>query len=213
KSGRKRKSKDYELILNVNISSFIEKDETLKDEDYITKLTTFVISVCKEKNLNCIESSVRKEVVNQLALLRSEHKKNCRKTKKRASDSWSSKIIHINLEIPLDLLFSAPVLFDDAYIFKLPDNDVPKLCMTTDDNDDNTNDSQNIHFMKNSSVEIISENIVQVIIEKDLIRRIIPNNQFSDEKMIINFIRAIKNQMMELNISEDRISSSSIRRA
>ncbi|CAF1128684.1 unnamed protein product [Didymodactylos carnosus] len=166
----------------------------------------------KQKNLNCIESSVRKEVVNQLALLRSEHKENCRKTKKRASDSWSSKIIHINLEIPLDL-FLAPILFDDAYIFKLPDNDVPKLCMIADDNDDNTNDSLNIHFMKNSSAEIISENIVQVIIGKDLIRRIIPNNQFSDEKMIINFIRAIKNQLIELNISEDRISSSSIRRA
>ncbi|CAF0856178.1 unnamed protein product [Didymodactylos carnosus] len=184
KVGRKKKLTDRQTVLRIDISSFVNKDKTLKNKQYITNLITFVTSIATKHNLIFTESDISNEVKIQLKMLRSNHYKKLKK-RKRDSELWSTQIIDIKIECSLDPQIITD-LSTDIHIFNVANIELYPISNT-----ENTN---------NNSI-LSSTQSYPSVIDRDL--------NTTDVKPIINISLSPNNETISNNNNDQSNTTNS----
>ncbi|CAF1261815.1 unnamed protein product [Didymodactylos carnosus] len=210
KAGRKRVLKEDEIIVKIDISSFIERNESLKNEDYILQLIRFVMEIATDNNSTSTQHTIEKQIRSQLNKLRYTHKQNCKAGKKKKSLNWPTKVIAITLDIRQNEKKTP-----ETFVFSIDMDDNKSL--------NNRHFSSFIHddincsgdiiteeevFGTKSTVTILSEDDVQVAIDSSIVSYMI-----NDSIKLANFIRTIKSRLVNLGVAQGRINWTAIRRS
>ncbi|CAF1484480.1 unnamed protein product, partial [Didymodactylos carnosus] len=218
KAGRRRMLKENELIMKIDISSFIEKDESLQDEEHILQLIKFVKTIVTDNNLAFSTITIEKQIRNQLSKLKYQHVQARKSRKQRTSLLWPTKIIAIKLasqndEIPNSLnktfIFSTDSTnIKDTNLNPLNHDEIDLHSFTLDDISCLTDHNEEELFIGKSVVTILSEDDIRVSIDYSILSYL-----RRDDTTFANFIRTIKSRLIDLSISEQRINWSSIQKS